>query len=246
MDFNYYISQSGVSNPSIIYSLPTSSCKFEIQKEDEESFTTLYNTPILDKGIGNGELCFRWLFQNNTDSQYSDLMFGDKHVEIKSYPNHNTKIPLGKYKENVHSRYLINSLFSYYNQTQLYPNYFSEVSFNIEHIKQSYETLLNIKQNQLDNLLPDSLLKVDELINLSTGSFSPELAINLIKQLTSTKLNVKPGESNFIVNIKPKNPLDIWVYKVELDKIQDLTFEQWKDIFEVQSSEIRLKFNIFN
>lgn len=236
MNFNYYISQSLISNPFHGYSLPTSSCKFEIKEEDKENFLKLYHTPIEHHGIGSGELAMYWLFNNTLeDHKKSDLIYNGKSIEIKSYPNHNAKTTLGKFKSDDHHRYIINSLFSYYNQTQLYPNYFSEVLFTIDNITGSFDKIQDIKD-----------VKINELKTYLTGSTIIHNSINLIRNLTTTKLNVKPGHDNYVFNIKPKSPLDIWCWKIDLHKLDNLTYEQWRDIFEVSSSEIKIRFNIFN
>jgi len=109
------------------------------------------------------------------------------------------------------------------------------VLFTIDNITGSFDKIHSIEDT-----------KINELKTYLTGSTIIDNSINLIKNLTITKLNVKPGDNNYVFNIKPKDPLDIWCWKIDLSKLENLTYEQWRDIFEVSSCELKLKFNIFN
>ena len=58
--FDYYLSQIDISKPSKVYDFPTTSGKFTItNKKDQANFLTVYNTAMLHRGIGNGELALK-------------------------------------------------------------------------------------------------------------------------------------------------------------------------------------------
>lgn len=238
--FDYYLEQIIKDKPSKTYTFPTSSGKFTItNKKDQENFINIYNTPVQHKGIGNGELAIRWLFnaKENHGGHKSDFIINDSEVEVKSYPSHTSKMTLGKFKSDVTQRYVLNSIFSLYNYQEKFPEFNSEVQFNIDIVKGSYD-LYNKNLSKND--------KYKELLNFITGSKSSEMAINTMQNLFRNKLELKPGHGNYVVNIIPKDPLSIHVFKIDIKRINKLTYDEWFKNTDIQSSELRLNFSIFN
>lgn len=240
--FEQYLSQIYVKNPFKIYSFPTSSGKFIISnEEDQQNFIKIYNTPIQHKGIGAGELAVRWLFNNNIKENHggsnSDFIINGKEVEVKSYPSHTSKMTLGKFKSDITQRYVLNSVFSMYNNIQLFPEFYSEVNFNIETLKKGYDLLISTN--------PTSK-KYQQLMLYITGSTSQEMAINTMNNLFRNKLEVKPGDGNYVINITPKDPLNIYVFKININKLSNMNYEEWYSNTDIQSCELRLNFSIFN
>lgn len=239
--FDYYLSQIDVNQPTKIYTFPTSSGKFEItNKKDQQSFLTVYNTAMLHRGIGNGELAIKWLFSNakeNHGGHKSDFIINGSEVEVKSYPSHTAKMTLGKFKSDVNTRYVLNSIFSLYNVIQYYPEFYSETQFNIETVKNSFDLLIEAK-SKTD--------KHNDIMLYITGSTSKEMAVNTMQNLFRTKLEQKPGHGNYIVNITPKNPLNIHIFKIDITKLNKLNYSEWLKNADVQSSELKLNFSIFN
>jgi len=238
--FDYYLSQIDVSAPTKIYTFPTASGKFEINnKKDQANFLTVYNTAMLHRGIGNGELAIKWLFQNakeNHGGHKSDFIINGSEVEVKSYPSHTAKMTLGKFKSDTNSRYLINSIFSLYNIINYYPEFYSETCFNVETVRNSFDLLISAKSKTK---------KHEEVMLYVTGSTSKEMAINTMNNLFRTKLEQKPGHNNYIVNVTPKDPLNIYVFKVDIGKLNKMTYSDWIKYTDIQSSELRLNMSLF-
>lgn len=250
--FEHYIQTVTQNQPSRAYNLPTSSGYLNIAEGDEETFKSLYNVHP-SKGIGHSEVAIHWLFASSSFTNHgrdnADLIISGSLCEIKSYPNHFVKMPLGKFKDDRCSRYILNNLFSFYNLSQS-SSFYSETSFNIDTISASYDAVLNSsrlifydKEHYHGDILYNKAL---ELLSLVTGSNVEELSKNLLIQIIETKLNKKPGHEGYIINVTPKDPTNIYTYKIDTTKLQYLSYEELRDNVNISSGELYLNFKIFN
>lgn len=252
MNFNKYINQITNKLPSKIYQLPLEGGKLEIEEEDIETYKSLFFISP-NKGIGNGELALYWLFSPNSHTNHAgdncDLILSGSNCEIKSYPQHFSKVVIGRWRNDHNSHYIINSLFSYYNINQQPYNFYSETNFNIENVKNSYKVLFDTNKMlsnhkhipYIDQLYSHSL----SILSLITGSNVEELSKNVISNLIITKLNKKPGDKGYIVNILPDSPLDIYIHKIDLSKLNNVSYEILKNNVDIAAAQIRINYTIF-
>ncbi len=250
--FDDYIKQTTNDSPSTVYTFPTASGPLTILNSDIETFKQLYQIHP-SKAIGFGEVSLKWLFSPNSTTNHggsnADLIIQENKCEVKSYNNHFNKMPLGRFKEDKESRFILNNIFSFYNVTQDNKKFISETNFNIEDLKNSYEVLLNTSKSVFYNREIPYLSKIYdkslEILAAVTGSSTEELSKNLMVKIISTKLHKKPGHDGYVINLIPTNPCDIYVYKIDLDKLQHLSYDDLKDNIGVASGTIELNYKIF-
>ena len=142
------------------YSIPENGGKLTLNSADKEPFDKLFKIKP-NAGVGNGEISLYWLFnyadpaspanraEENRGGSAADLKIDGKEVEVKSYPSHSTKITLGKFKDDTESRKLITRVFGVLNLTSAFEGkkeFVSEVSFNTEDLKKSFEQVIDTKK----------------------------------------------------------------------------------------------------
>lgn len=237
---------------SITYQFPLDGGKLIINDDDKETFINLFKVAP-NKSIGNGELSIYWLFNNNKvienrGGNKADLIINNVECEIKSYPFNKPKITLGKWSEDNESRYLINNIFSCYN-IMVTSSFKSEIKFNIDDIKNSYDLIMDVfiksfyeKENLIIGKIYDKCLDV---LSKVSGSNSEELSKNLIIQIVETKINKKPGNKGYVINLSPNDPTDINIYKIDINKLKNLTYQELKDNIYIGSGEIKVNYKIF-
>lgn len=243
---------------------------FKILPEDKEAFLKLFKIKP-NAGVGNGEVSLYWLFNTsggsaaeNRGGSAADLVINGKQVEVKSYPKHNTKITLGKFKDDTESRTIITRLFGVQNLVGALRDaggkeFVSEVSFNINDLKNSFDKVFEIEQVLSDpkvepilsQFAPFNELKkeVNYLLGLVKGGDSQDLAKAAIATLATNKISLKPGAGNYILNLLTKDPFDIYIHKVPnniKESIMDKTYEQVGKAASVSSAEIQFNFALFD
>jgi len=243
---------------------------FTIVPEDQEAFIKLFKVKP-NAGVGNGEVSLYWLFNTsggsaaeNRGGSAADLVINGEQVEVKSYPKHNTKITLGKFKDDSESRTIITRLFGVQNLVGALreasgKNFVSEVSFNINNIKDSFDKVFEIEQVLSDpkvepilsQFAPFQELKkeINYLLGLVEGGDSQDLAKATMATLATNKIQLKPGPGNYILNLLTSNPLDIYIHKIPNDikgSIMDKSYEQVGKATSVSSAEIQFNFALFD
>lgn len=254
MIFDEYIKEVTTTTPSVIYSFPTSSGYFQLQESDKETFNKLFSLAP-DKGIGNGELSLYWLFSNgniidkNPGTRTADLSINGYQCEIKSYPKHDQKIVLGKWKIDTKSRYILNTLFMFHNMSCDESNFASEINFSTQTIKSGYEKLHFAYEegwNESYPLTKQLYNKSVEIMSFVTGSSVEEISKNIMVQILETKLSHKPGNNGYVVNILPTDPTNILFHKIDFKKLESLNFNDVNENMMISSGEIRVNyFNLF-
>lgn len=243
---------------------------FTVAPEDQDTFIKLFKVKP-NAGVGNGEVSLYWLFNTsggsaaeNRGGSAADLVINGKQVEVKSYPKHNTKITLGKFKDDSESRTIITRLFGIQNLVGALReaggrNFVSEVSFNITNVKDSFDKVFEIEQvlsdpqvePVLSQFAPFQELKkeVSYLLGLVKGGDSEDLAKATMATLATNKINLKPGPGNYILNLLTSNPLDIYIHKVPEEvkgAIMDKSYEQVGKATSVSSAELQFNFALFD
>ena len=241
---------------------------FKILSEDQDSFTKLYNI-IPAQNIGKGELALYWLFNykvpnnptkilvKNTNVGGADFTINGKNIEVKAYKSLNSKITLGKFKEDTQSRELINNIFGIINLNNLTGNRekksVSEINFTAESLSSNFSQLLELKKifSEKNDIIDEfPLLKqIQNLLNkiFETTTDPEQLAKNTLISLAITKLNKKPGLGNYIANIPPNSTqVEVVLIPENAESIlQDKSFDEINKTISVSSTEIQFNYSIF-
>jgi hypothetical protein len=253
------------------YKIQKNSFKLEIDESDIEQYLKLfYKSP--NKGVGNGEVSIYWLFNyskekrayENRGGSNADLTIDGYNCEVKSYPSHNMKIVLGKFKEDVFTRNIINTLFGLSNLCSEYVpgnSTLSEIQFSYDDVFNSFLTLGYFKdffisnKNLIAEHRPLTMIKngiVDlykqlMIIDKDIGKKSIEdVAAVLMLHLVKTKFDKKPGSGGFMINCLKTNPLDVEFNYVNLENIYNIQTDKVKNNVNVGSGEIKVNYNLFS
>lgn len=245
--------------------------KFEIHKDDRESFKRLFKENAGLKDVGNGEVALYWLFnysggtaEENRGKDAPDLIINGDLVEVKSYPKHDKKINLGKFKNGRIPRTIITRLFGVQNLTAALGRgtaespFVSEVNFDIDDLRASFESALELKKILDDDKVRNLLLEFDTfrtldkelnyLIDLVPDGNAEELAKHAMAVLLDYKLQLKPGPGNYVLNLKSTNELDIYIHQIPVDIpkfLQQQDYDTFKASAGVASAELQIRFSIF-
>lgn len=255
------------------YKVPENGGLLTLNSADKDPFNKLFKVKP-DAGVGNGEVSLYWLFNyadptspanradENRGGSAADLKIDGREVEVKSYPSHSTKITLGKFKDDTESRKLITRLFGVLNLTSAFEGkkeFVSEVSFNTEDLKKSFEQVIATKKvlskEDVKNVLGDYDVfqqlesQIDSLLELVPGGTAEELAKATMATLVANKLKLKPGAGNYVANLLPSDSSDIMFHKVPEDikgAILAQPYEKVSKTTGVSSAEIQVSYNLFD
>lgn len=135
--YNQIIKESiGSTKKKGTYTFPTTSTTIQVDPDDMEGFSKLYNANGGNQTIGFGEIALYWLFLGElAPCDHLDLAYNSSKIDIKSY-GENGYLTLGKWKDNIRSRQIINSIFSCYNLINIGSSgeFKSELSFGTDQI----------------------------------------------------------------------------------------------------------------
>jgi hypothetical protein len=255
------------------YQVPSNGGRLTLNSQDKEPFIKLFKVKP-NAGVGNGEVSLYWLFnyknpkspdskaQENRGGSDPDLNINGNGVEVKSYPSHSSKIGLGKFKEDVESRKVITRLFGVLNLTSAFEGkkeFVSEVSFNLNDLKQSFEQVLKTKailnKEEVKSVLQNYDIfqalenQIDSLLSLVEGGTAEDLAKGTMGILVGNKLEKKPGPGNYVANLLPKDPTDIVFHKIPANikaAIKAAPYEKVEAGTGVSSAEIQVNYNLFD
>lgn len=252
------------------YILKQNTYSFNVDSRDLETFQHIYelSPPIAgetegnSKGSGKGELALYWLFQHQTtpihceDSRSKsapDLkLFGEIGCEVKSYSHPDKKLTLGRFGEDRENIKLLNTIFSFYHMsTQLIvggPKKKETTSTNfrskelLEAFKKIYEfittTDIQLEQGILSQMRANVNLLIKELGYPSTAE---EAASRMLRRLINIKLDKKPGDKGYMVNVKKDG--SVHMFYIDLKKLDQLdTFTLFNSV-EITQCAIQLNFN---
>lgn len=255
------------------YQVPSNGGPLSLNSQDKEPFLKLFKVKP-NSGVGNGEVSLYWLFnyknpnnpqtraKENRGGSDPDLNIDGNGVEVKSYPSHTGKITLGKFKEDTESRKVITRLFGVLNLTSAFEGkkeFVSEVSFNLQDLKESFEQVLKTKQilskEEVKNVLQNYDVfeelenQINSLLNLVEGGSAEELAKATMGILVGNKLAKKPGAGNYVANLKISDPTDIMFHKIPDNIKAALVAAPYEEVGKstgVSSAEIQVNYDLFN
>lgn len=155
------------------YIFPQTTGTIMVDGKDLESFTKLYNSNGGNQTIGFGEIALYWLFKGELyPCNHLDLEHNSNKIDVKSY-NKNGYLTLGKWKDNVNSRKLINSIFSCYNLLNIGNNgtFKSELNFGTSHIGDAIRSNIELHQSIKKIKSKSNLSKVEETLDYVFSEF---------------------------------------------------------------------------
>jgi len=255
------------------YRLPEETGAFEISSQDAEPFKALFfKAP--DKSVGNGEVALYWLFnysnpnspesraKENRGADDPDLLVDGRGLEVKSYPSHNKKSTLGKFKSDVESRKIINALFGFTNMTKVLGeegDFNSEVVFNLNTLRDAFEQVQRVqevlKKEDVQEVLgsyglfTDLLKQANTLTSLVEGGSPEDLAKKTMVILLKNKIQKKPGAGNYIINMLPSDPTNAKVFRIPEnieEGLMEKSFEHLAKNVSINSAEIQFKYDILD
>lgn len=193
------------------------------------------------KGSGNGEVSLYWLFRkigvvDMRGGDNPDLSIGGKNVEIKAYSVETKKegikspntIKLGKFSKDVKNRSMLSTVFGISALFKSFTgNDFTKTptvdNWNSSYLIESFQILLAMYNSDLgkiqNDFIKDLFTKLTNLLNnLEQIRTAEDCAASLIKNIILTKLSVKPGNGNYIINTLQNGLVDI--YQINFDTIR--------------------------
>lgn len=243
-----------------------------LHPDDIKPFETLFTiTP--DKGIGNGELSLFWLFNfnkenkircvDNRGSSKPDLQIDGKYAEVKAYKSHSAQITLGKFKEDLESRQLINDLFGIINTfSATVPGYkfMSEINMTtksltegVDSFKKIYSVLFSKEVSTILNTysfyksIKSIVRRIESQLGTSLNSDPKEITRLIFLKLISNKLKIKPGFGGYVININKNDISDIFVHKIPSETdILNIPYNVIDSRISVSSGAISLSYTIFD
>jgi hypothetical protein len=154
------------------YIFPQTTGTIMVDEKDLESFTKLYNSNGGNQTIGFGEIALYWLFKGELyPCDHLDLEYKSNKIDVKSY-NKTGYLTLGKWKDNINSRKLINSIFSCYNLLNIGNNgtFKSELNFGTSHIGDAIRSNIELHQS-IKKMKTKNLSKVEETLDYVFSEF---------------------------------------------------------------------------
>ncbi len=254
------------------YKLPDKkSGRIKIHKNDIETFKKLFFLDGKDKTVGNGEISLYWVFnyktikssgraiENRGDTK-PDLIIDKINCEVKSYPQKNAKINLGRFQSAREFRQLlsyvlgIDNLFLALDPKGKKPKFSSETNFIFKDLFEAMErvnTLNDILESnsELTKNFPifKNIKKNIDLLYKSIGKGSSiEQAAALAKILIEFKVGKKPGDKGFVINLLPNKPTDIYAHYVDFDSFAKKTSKDFAELFAVSSAALKINFAKFS
>ncbi len=250
------------------YNLPSKqSGKIKIHPKDKETFVKLFYLDGKDKTVGNGEVSLYWIFnykgkkrcsENRGDTK-PDLIIDGIKCEVKSYPQKNAKINLGRFQSAHKFRQLlsyvqgIDNLFVALDPKGKNQQFSSETVFLFKDLLKSMERVQELnkildKNDGLVNNFPifKNIKKNIDLLYKELGKGKPlEQAAALARILIEFKVGKKPGDGGFVINLLPAKPTDIYCHYVNFESFANKTSKDFADLFAVSSAALKINFAKF-
>lgn len=230
------------------YTIQRKSHAMKIDRRDQATFKKLFKLAP-DKTVGNGEVSLYWLFnygpkrraQEARGGNQPDLNIDNMAVEVKAYPKHDN-ISLGRFQDRRLFRSLANTLFGISNLFEAFEggsgrgeqSFKGELAFRYPDLLKSAERLIEFKDlldknpklvksfaifKQMAKTISDFEREIKSLGHKVKMDDANSIAVALMRHLIEVSLGEKPGDKGFIVNLKDKDPLDIWFHYVDFDKM---------------------------
>jgi len=230
------------------YSLQRKSHALKIDRRDAATFKKLFKLAP-DKTVGNGEVSLYWLFnygkkrraQEARGGNQPDLNIDNMAVEVKAYPKHDN-ISLGRFQDRRLFRSLANTLFGVSNLFEAFEggkgrgeqSFKGELSFRYPDLLSAAERFIELRTLLEKNPQLTKSFQIFKQMATTMNKFEGEIktlghkvdmkdansiAVALMRHLIEVSLGEKPGDKGYILNLKDKDPLDIWLHYVDFDKM---------------------------
>lgn len=255
------------------YSLQANSFKMTIDRRDQEAFKKLFKKAP-DKTVGNGEISLYWLFnygstgrnraQETRGGNEPDLKIDGKSVEVKAYPKHDP-ISLGRFQDRRQFRSMVNTLFGVKNLYEAFEGgggrgeqkFVGELAFRYPDLLDAAEKFLALKalindnkglqQFEIFKTFMKTINQFDaELKTISNKRVKTanDIAVVLMTHLIEVSVGDKPGDKGYIVNLKDKDPLDIYFHYIDFNHITtDAKILTQKGTFTINGGVFKANFS---
>ena len=212
---------------------------------------------VATAGVGKGELSLYWLY-NYSNSKVDvdegranddpDLFFNGNGVEVKAYSSHNAKLSIGRYGADKENLRLLGTIFGISTLARVFGGEGTDKTINPTNFKgidlesafESVSAFSNIDLDQLAELYPifkqikDNLDFVSSKLEYSTAK---EGALAMGRKFLKDKLGRKPGDGNFLVNLKKDGSMKFF-------NVSFATIDSDEDILtKMGSSQSAMKLN---
>jgi|TARA_R110000787_G_scaffold336_8_gene1237 hypothetical protein len=257
------------------YQFPDKSETIQVDTKDLERFKTLYKHTGGSQCIGYGEIALYWLYGGKLQPAGEiDLMVGDHKIDVKSYISKGY-LTLGKWKDNIKTRNIVNNLFSCYNLMN--KDFKSELNFSTSHLEDAIKANIHLfaelsaiyqitnadKRGSLVAVLKTLTTLTEEfkemakhrgrvfipMTNDNTDIIVHESIADIIYGLVSYKLFESPtgiGKNGYIMNVvKTKDGTD-GVIDVHRAAGLSKNSDLLHDNFRVVSGEIKIRPSILD
>ena len=163
------------------YIFPKSTRSIQLEGKDLTNFKLLYKQNGGNQTIGFGEIALYWLFGGKLKPAGDiDLMQGKHKIDVKSYAE-GRFITLGKWKDNIKTRQIVNTLFACYNLMNIGRDgkFKSELNFNTTHVEEAIRANIEL-HHDINNIDPISS-------NMSDVKRTLEYVVEDFKALSKTR-----------------------------------------------------------
>ena len=255
------------------YSLQKKSFKMTIDRRDQDVFKELFKkAPDKTVGNGEISLFWLFNYGSGKKRAYEtrggnepDLKIDGTSVEVKAYPKHDP-ISLGRFQDRRVFRSMVNTLFGVSNLFKAFEGgtgrgqqtFKGELSFRYpelleaaQHYKQLEDLLMTNKELTKNfKIFRDMAATTKKFreqiksIGCTTTKCDPnEIALTLMKDLIRTSVGDKPGDKGYIVNLKDKDPLDVWFHYIDFNNMtEDEKILSQKGTFTVNGGVFKANF----
>jgi hypothetical protein len=254
------------------YKLSKESTHLKIDDRDLQTFKEIYNlappkkgeTIGSSKGSGNGEIALYWLFHHQQNSIPTrdarngadpDLIIGDVGCEVKAYKNHDAKLGLGRFGADRDNLKILNVIFGFYSLISIVDfkpmdphkrnKQITSTNFNGHELLDAFDRLFLFVLETTDEKLKGIFVLIKNNIQALLDSLgNPQTAEQatsmVLTNICKSKLSIKPGNEGYLANIKDDG--DIFIYRIDFEKLNNLPIKTLAKNIEIQQSFIYINF----
>ena len=231
------------------YKLQPKSFQLTIDRRDKEIFKSLFlEAPDKTVGNGEISLYWLFNYggshgraKETRGGNDPDLLIDNQAVEVKAYPKHET-FSLGRFQDRRLFRSLANTLFGVSNLFEAFEGgtgrgeqkFKGELAFRYPDLLDATERFLDFRALLDKNPKLVKGFPIFKQMSTTIAKFEKEvkglgykidfkkpntIAMALMQHLIEVQLGDKPGDKGYLVNLKPKDPTDIFFHYVNFDNM---------------------------
>jgi hypothetical protein len=231
------------------YTIKASSHQLKIDRRDVPTFKKLFKlAPDKTVGNGEVSLYWLFNYGGNhgraTEARggnQPDLVIDNIAVEVKAYPKHDN-ISLGRFQDRRLFRSLANTLFGVANLFAAFEggkgrgeqSFKGELSFRYPDLLDAANKFLELRALLNNNPQLAKSFPIFKQMANTISSFEKEIktlgykvdmkdansiAVALMRHLIEVSLGEKPGDGGYLLNLKDKDPTDIWLHHINFKKM---------------------------